>query len=204
MRAAIDCDIHPGVPDIHALLRYMEPFWQDSFVQRGLDGFDMMSYPLNAPITCRPDWRVTGPASRRQPRCIAHAGAGRIRHRHGHLQSADRRPGFGQRNHGRRDLLRGQRLDAARVAGQGTSPARVDRRAGAGAAAGGRGNRSLRRRPPLRPGPVTRRLRNDARPLLLLADLSGSRTPWPADRNPRRQHVSVCPHRHRMAVTLCA
>jgi hypothetical protein len=60
MRAAIDCDIHPGVPDIHALLRYMEPFWQDSFVQRGLDGFDMMSYPLNAPITCRPDWRVKG------------------------------------------------------------------------------------------------------------------------------------------------
>ena len=33
---AIDCDIHPGVPDIHALLPYMAPFWQDSFVQRGL------------------------------------------------------------------------------------------------------------------------------------------------------------------------
>ena len=60
MRSAIDCDIHPGVPDIHALLPYMEPFWQDAFVQRGLDGFDMMSYPLNAPITCRPDWRVKG------------------------------------------------------------------------------------------------------------------------------------------------
>ena len=57
---AIDCDIHPGVPDIKALLRYMEPFWQESFVARGLDGFDMMSYPLNAPITCRPDWRVQG------------------------------------------------------------------------------------------------------------------------------------------------
>src|SRR6202044_273620 len=38
----------------------MEPFWQESFVARGLDGFDMMSYPLNAPITCRPDWRVKG------------------------------------------------------------------------------------------------------------------------------------------------
>ena len=57
---AIDCDIHPGVPDIKRLLRYMEPFWQESFVARGLDGFDMMSYPLNAPITCRPDWRVKG------------------------------------------------------------------------------------------------------------------------------------------------
>ena len=56
----IDCDIHPGVPDIKSLLKYMEPFWQESFVARGLDGFDMMSYPPNAPITCRPDWRVPG------------------------------------------------------------------------------------------------------------------------------------------------
>ncbi len=60
MRAAIDCDIHPGVPDIRALLPYMSEFWQESFVARGLDGFDPMSYPLNAPLTCRPDWRIPG------------------------------------------------------------------------------------------------------------------------------------------------
>jgi uncharacterized protein len=57
---AIDCDIHPGVPDIKALLPYMDEFWRESFVARGIDGVDMMSYPLNAPITCRPDWRVPG------------------------------------------------------------------------------------------------------------------------------------------------
>jgi len=57
---AIDCDIHPGVPEIKALLPYMNDFWQESFVARGLDGFDMMSYPLGSPITCRPDWRVKG------------------------------------------------------------------------------------------------------------------------------------------------
>ena len=57
---AIDCDIHPGVPNIKALLPYMDEFWRESFVARGIDGFDMMSYPLNAPITCRPDWRVPG------------------------------------------------------------------------------------------------------------------------------------------------
>jgi hypothetical protein len=57
---AIDCDIHPGVPELKALLPYMNEFWQESFVARGLDGFDMMSYPLGAPITCRPDWRVKG------------------------------------------------------------------------------------------------------------------------------------------------
>ena len=57
---AIDCDIHPGVPDIKALLPYMSDFWRHSFVDRGIDGFDMMSYPLGAPLTCRPDWRVAG------------------------------------------------------------------------------------------------------------------------------------------------
>ena len=57
---AIDCDIHPGVPNIKALLPYMNEFWQETFVARGIDGFDMMSYPLDAPITCRPDWRVKG------------------------------------------------------------------------------------------------------------------------------------------------
>jgi uncharacterized protein len=63
---AIDCDIHPGVPDIKALLPYMNEFWRESFVDRGIDGFDMMSYPLGAPISCRPDWRVAGqrPGSR--------------------------------------------------------------------------------------------------------------------------------------------
>jgi uncharacterized protein len=56
----IDCDIHPGVPDIKGLLPYMSQYWRDSFIDRGLDGFDMMSYPLGAPVTCRPDWRVAG------------------------------------------------------------------------------------------------------------------------------------------------
>ena len=64
---AIDCDIHPGVPNIKALLPYMDEFWRESFVARGIDGFDMMSYPLGAPITCRPDWRVKGERPGLQP-----------------------------------------------------------------------------------------------------------------------------------------
>ena len=65
MIGPIDCDIHPGVPEIKALLPYMDEFWRESFIHRGLNGFDMMSYPPNAPITCRPDWRIQGkrPAS---------------------------------------------------------------------------------------------------------------------------------------------
>jgi predicted TIM-barrel fold metal-dependent hydrolase len=54
---AIDCDIHPGVPGIRPLLPYMEAYWQDAFVSRGADGFDLASYPPGAPIACRPDWR---------------------------------------------------------------------------------------------------------------------------------------------------
>ena len=54
---AIDCDIHPGVPGIKALLPYMDDHWRDAFVLRGMDNFDLASYPPGAPISCRPDWR---------------------------------------------------------------------------------------------------------------------------------------------------
>jgi predicted TIM-barrel fold metal-dependent hydrolase len=57
---AIDCDIHPGVPNVAALLPYMEPYWQDQFVSRGIDGIELASYPPKAPLTCRPDWRTPG------------------------------------------------------------------------------------------------------------------------------------------------
>ena len=56
-QGAIDCDIHPGVPGIAALLPYMSDYWKDAFVRRGMDGFDLASYPPGAPISCRPDWR---------------------------------------------------------------------------------------------------------------------------------------------------
>ena len=56
----IDCDIHPSVPGLKALLPYMDPVWQEAFVLRGIDGLDMQSYPPGAPITCRPDWREAG------------------------------------------------------------------------------------------------------------------------------------------------
>ncbi len=59
-RGAIDCDIHPGVPGIKALLPYMNDYWRDAFVSRGMDNFDLASYPTGAPITCRPDWRAAG------------------------------------------------------------------------------------------------------------------------------------------------
>ena len=57
---AIDCDIHPAVPSTAALLPYLPEYWQDQFVNRHIDRFPftLMSYPPNAPASCRPDWRV--------------------------------------------------------------------------------------------------------------------------------------------------
>jgi predicted TIM-barrel fold metal-dependent hydrolase len=53
----IDCDVHPGVPAITALMPYLEPFWRDSIVDRGIDSLESISYPPNVPLTARPDFR---------------------------------------------------------------------------------------------------------------------------------------------------
>ena len=55
--AAIDCDVHPSVTDIKQLLPYLEPYWRDSVQERGIGSLDTASYPPNAPLTARPDWR---------------------------------------------------------------------------------------------------------------------------------------------------
>lgn len=54
---AIDCDVHVAVPSTKALLPYLEEHWADAITQRGIDGLDLVSFPPNAPPSCRPDWR---------------------------------------------------------------------------------------------------------------------------------------------------
>ena len=56
-RAAIDCDVHPNVPGLKALLPYMEPHWAETLVQRGMHELDSISYPNRSPLTARQDWR---------------------------------------------------------------------------------------------------------------------------------------------------
>ena len=53
----IDCDVHPTVPGIDTLLPYLDAFWRDCVVDRGIEGLDSVSYPHNAPISARPDFR---------------------------------------------------------------------------------------------------------------------------------------------------
>src|ERR1700744_6621142 len=42
---------------MQALLPHLEEYWRDSVVDRGMNSLDSISYPPNAPLTSRPDWR---------------------------------------------------------------------------------------------------------------------------------------------------
>ncbi|WP_206020813.1 amidohydrolase family protein [Roseococcus sp. SYP-B2431] len=53
----IDCDIHPAVPGMQALLPYIDDHWRETIISRGIDGLDLNLYPPGAEISCRPDWR---------------------------------------------------------------------------------------------------------------------------------------------------
>ena len=53
----VDCDLHPTVPGMQAILPYLDAHWADTLQQRGVDSLDSVAYPPNAPLTCRPDWR---------------------------------------------------------------------------------------------------------------------------------------------------
>ena len=55
---AIDCDVHPVVPDMKALLPYLDDFWRATVEERGINSLETVTYPANAPLTARADWRV--------------------------------------------------------------------------------------------------------------------------------------------------
>ena len=59
-KGAIDCDIHPAMPNARALLPYMDEYWREHMLRRGLEreNFDLMAFPVNAPINARPDWKL--------------------------------------------------------------------------------------------------------------------------------------------------
>jgi predicted TIM-barrel fold metal-dependent hydrolase len=56
---AIDCDLHPGMPGVAALLPYLDEYWRDQFANRHIDRlpFALSSYPPSSPLSARPDWR---------------------------------------------------------------------------------------------------------------------------------------------------
>src|SRR5258708_27434623 len=54
---AIDCDVHPTVPDMKALLPYLNDFWRETVEERGINSLETVTYPPNSPLTSRPEWR---------------------------------------------------------------------------------------------------------------------------------------------------
>jgi predicted TIM-barrel fold metal-dependent hydrolase len=56
---AIDCDLHPAVPDVAALLPYLDDFWREHLTERYIDHspFVLASYAQNLPQSARADWR---------------------------------------------------------------------------------------------------------------------------------------------------
>jgi predicted TIM-barrel fold metal-dependent hydrolase len=64
LEGAIDCDLHPGMPGVAALLPYLDEYWRDQFANRHIDRlpFALSSYPPASPLTARPDWRTASGA----------------------------------------------------------------------------------------------------------------------------------------------
>jgi predicted TIM-barrel fold metal-dependent hydrolase len=60
LAGAIDCDFHPAAPGMAQLLPYLDDYWREQICNRAIDrmSFAMMSYPPNAPISARADWRA--------------------------------------------------------------------------------------------------------------------------------------------------
>ncbi len=54
---AIDCDVHPSVPSMRALLPHLDPYWQEMVDLRGIGAFESQSFPPTAPFSARADWR---------------------------------------------------------------------------------------------------------------------------------------------------
>jgi uncharacterized protein len=54
---AIDCDVHPTVLGMKALLPYLDDFWRETVEERGINSLETVTYPPNAPLTSRPQFR---------------------------------------------------------------------------------------------------------------------------------------------------
>ena len=61
LTGAIDCDVHPLAPTPRQLALYMDDYWRETIDVRGLDVWESIAYPANAPLTIRPDWRRQTP-----------------------------------------------------------------------------------------------------------------------------------------------
>ena len=67
----IDCDVHPVVPGLPALMPYLDDMWRELVLRRGVDELVSISYPTHAPITTRADWRGADGRTATTPELLA-------------------------------------------------------------------------------------------------------------------------------------
>jgi uncharacterized protein len=60
LEGAIDCDLHPAMPGVKALLPFLDAYWRDQLTNRHIDQmpFVLTSYLPTSPISARADWRT--------------------------------------------------------------------------------------------------------------------------------------------------
>ena len=199
----IDCDVHPTVPGIEALLPYLEPFWRDQVADRGIEGLDNVAYPPNAPISARPDFRNPGARPASDVGTLARPGARPLGRAFAICNclygvqlpfNEDMARAFARAVNdwiAREWLDRDPRLRASIVVPLQNVEFAVDE------------IERLRRRPALRPGAGAGHGRDAARTAAFLADLCRGGAPRPADRHSRRQRLSPSRHLARLAELLC-
>ena len=54
---AIDCDVHINLPGTHVLLPWLDDYWRQTVTDREVASLESISYPPNAPISARNDWK---------------------------------------------------------------------------------------------------------------------------------------------------
>jgi uncharacterized protein len=73
LQGCIDCDVHPLAPTPAELLPYMDDYWRETVTVRGIESWETIAYPANAPLTIRSDWRAAKPRADATPAAMAHA-----------------------------------------------------------------------------------------------------------------------------------
>ena len=69
----VDCDVHINLPNTHVLLPWLDDYWRHTIVDRDIHSLETISYPPNAPLTARPDWKnAQGQAAMDLPSLQAH------------------------------------------------------------------------------------------------------------------------------------
>ncbi|UFX44135.1 amidohydrolase family protein [Bradyrhizobium sp. 41S5] len=61
--APVDCDLHVTLPGTSVLVPFLEDYWREQVLTRGIDKLELTGDPLTMPASKRPDWATGGLAA---------------------------------------------------------------------------------------------------------------------------------------------